>query len=157
MNAYSHTQRAPLGYLMGLIALAFTASALLVPDPVVNVAHAGVAVLVLFFAFCFGHMTVSDEGEHLAVRYGPLPVFRKRIRYADITEVERGRSSIIDGWGIHWIPWRGTTYNLWGFDCAELVVKGRKLRIGSDDADALVSFLRGRMSQDGAREALNPT
>lgn len=148
MNAvtgYSHTQRAPLGYLLGLLALAFAASALLVPHPVVNAAHAGVAVLVLFFAFCFGHLTVRDEGECLAVRYGPLHVFRKRVRYADITKVERGRSKLVDGWGIHWLPWRGTTYNLWGFDCAELVVKGKRMRIGSDDADALVSFLRAKM------------
>jgi hypothetical protein len=29
---------------------------------------------------CFQHLTVADEGDRLAVRFGPLPLFRKRIR-----------------------------------------------------------------------------
>ena len=56
----------------------------------------------------------------LALRFGPLPVLRKTFRYADITGVEIGRTSVIDGWGIHYMPGRGWTYNLWGFNCVKL-------------------------------------
>ena len=50
--------------------------------------------------------------------YGPLPVFSESIRYSDITLVEYDRSGVIDGWGIHWVPGRRTTRNLWGFGWA---------------------------------------
>ena len=83
------------------------------------------------------------------MRFGPLPLFRKRIPYRDIAAVEQGRSRWIDGWGIHFVPGRGWTYNLWGFDCAELRVGGRRLRIGTDDAEGLVSFLRQRTAAAG--------
>ena len=49
----------------------------------------------------FGSLTICDEGDHLALRFGPLPVLFKTIRYADIIGVEVGRTRVIDGWGIH--------------------------------------------------------
>ncbi len=99
-----------------------------------------------FLAFCFKTFTVSDQGDHLLLRFGPLPVFKKRIPYAAITEVRRSRSRFVDGWGIHKVLGRGWTWNLWGFDCAELRVDGQTLRVGSDDADGLVRFLRERIA-----------
>ena len=66
-----------------------------------------VGSIVILAALMFTNMTVRDEGEFLAIRYGPIPMFRHRIRYVDITSVEPGRPSIIDGWGIHWLPGRG--------------------------------------------------
>ncbi len=107
-------------------------------------------VITAIFVLCalmFGSLTIRDEGEWLALRYGPLPVLRKRIRYADITSVEAGRTSIIDGWGIHYIPGRGWTYNLWGFGCARLTLGRKVIRIGSDDVDNLVRFLRGKVAK----------
>ena len=47
----------------------------------------------------FTHMTVRDEGDALAVRYGPLALFGGRFRYPDLTDVEPSRSSVVDGWG----------------------------------------------------------
>jgi hypothetical protein len=154
---YEHTQRGPLGYLLALIALAFAASAIFVPHLVVGLVHGGVALLVFAAAFCFGRLTVRDEGEHLAVRYGPLAVFRKSLRYADITAVERGRSALIDGWGIHWIPGRGTTYNLWGFDCVKLTVNGKTIRVGTDDADELARHIKERLGTGISPRPSNPT
>jgi len=106
---------------------------------------AGAAALVLALAFCFRRLTVRDEGDWLAVRFGPLPVFRTRIPYAQIASAEPGRSSWIDGWGIHWIPGRGYTYNLWGFACVTLQVQGRTVRIGTDDAENLAAFLKTKL------------
>jgi len=146
MNAYEHTQKAPLHWLLVPPALFLLWAAWLNrgQTPVV-LFMLGVAGLLGTLAFCFQRLTIRDEGQWLAIRYGPLPVFRKRIPYADLTAVERDRTSWIDGWGIHWIPGRGCTYNLWGFACATLRVQGRIVRVGSDDADALVEFLKSKL------------
>ncbi len=103
------------------------------------------ALLLVLAALAFHHMTVYDDGDGLAIRYGPLPLFRTRIRYAEITAVEPSQTSIIDGWGIHYIPGRGWTYNLSGFGCARLQLGNRVVRIGTDDVDNLVSFLRRKV------------
>jgi hypothetical protein len=65
-----------------------------------------------------------------------------------MTDVERARSSIVDGWGIHVVPFRGTTYNLWGFDCVKLTVGRRTIRVGSDDAARLADFLTRRLAAE---------
>jgi len=117
---------------------------------VLNLAVAAVFVIV---AMMFASLTVRDEGQWLALRFGPMPVFRKRIRYADITTVEPGRSAIIDGWGIHYIIGRGWTYNLWGFGCVKLTLGKKVIRVGSDDVDHLAAFLKGKMEEAKANMA----
>ena len=102
-------------------------------------------LVIVLLAPAFHHMTVQDEMDCLAVRYGPLPVFRKRIPYSAITGVEPDRSSVIDGWGIHYLPKRGWIYNLWGFDCAKLALGKKVIRVGSDDVDNLVAFLKTKI------------
>ena len=143
---YRHTQRAPL-YLFMLAGALFFALMLVFPEipPAARVVPSIAVVLFVFFALCFMHLTVQDEGMHLGVRFGPLPVFRKRIPYAAMTSVVRSRSKIIDGWGVHCVIGRGWTWNLWGFDCAEIRLGAKIIRVGSDDADALVKFLEGRI------------
>jgi len=49
-------------------------------------------------------LTVCDEGDRLAICFGPLPLFQRRFQYDDILGVEIGRTTIMDGWGIHWTP-----------------------------------------------------
>ena len=75
-----------------------------------------------------------------------------RVRYADITSVEPGNTAIIDGWGIHWVPWRGTTYNLWGFGCVKLTVGKRVVRVGSSDVENLAVFLKTKIQVASDRE-----
>ena len=62
-------------------------------------------------------LTVTDPGDHLRISFGPLPLLGSRIRYPGITRTEPTRSCLIVGWGIHWIPFRGWTFNLWGCEC----------------------------------------
>ena len=144
--SYEHTQKAPLHWVfypvvIWLLVLAWLSRA----QPLAaGLAVAG-AVGLFAVAFMFKRLTVRDEGQWLAIRFGPLRVFRKCIRYEQITEVEANRSSWIDGWGIHCIPGRGCTYNLWGFACAKLIVNGKTVRIGSDDVPNLVAFLQSRI------------
>jgi hypothetical protein len=143
---YERTQRAPLHYILWAVGAALLIGAWQSrAEPVAVIVLVAAAVAMLLAAQMFASLTVRDEGDFLALRYGPLPVFRKRIRYADITHVEPGRTSIIDGWGIHYLPGRGTTYNLWGFGCVKLSLGRKTIRIGSDDVDNLTEFLRGKI------------
>ncbi len=76
----------------------------------------------------------------------------KTIRYADITGVEVGRTSILDGWGIHFIPGRGWTYNLWGFACVKLTLGRKIIRVGTDDAEGLARVIREKTGSSGPCE-----
>ena len=145
---YQHTQKAPLRWLLQLPIIALLAFAWVCrSEPALVLILASVAVLLFLASLSFGYLTVRDEDDKLAVRYGPMPLFRTHVAYASISSAERGRSSILDGWGIHWFPGRGFTYNLWGFDCVQLVVRGKTVRVGSDDVDNLVDFLNSRIEQ----------
>ena len=110
----------------------------------------GVGLLIAFLAPAFHHLTVEDEGDRLAIRFGPLPLFRRTVRYADIEKVEVGRTLILDGWGIHYSIRGGWVWNLWGRDCVVVHLKnGGVLRIGTDDAANLARFLEGKIAQQG--------
>ena len=143
---YEHTQRGRLQHILFAVAMVLLLGAWLAQSQsAVMFFVLAVAVLFELVGLMFGSLTVRDEGEWLALRYGPLPVFRKRIRYADITAVEPGRTAIIDGWGIHYIIGRGWTYNLWGLSCVKLTLGRKVIRVGSDDVDNLTEFLRKRI------------
>ena len=144
---YNHTQYGHFHWL-----LLFPAGAMLVvawwlsrPEPPAALVLTAVAAVLVLTSLMFGRLTIRDEGQWLALRYGPLPVLRKRIRYTDITDAQPDRSSIIDGWGIHWCPGRGWTYNLWGFDCVRLTLGRRTIRVGTDDPQGLAVFLRAKL------------
>lgn len=143
---YSHTQVGRLSHVLTLVALLILPLAWwLRGEPVAQiivVAGAGATVLA---GLMFHTLTVRDEGDRLALVFGPLPLFRVRLRYVDMTAVEPGRTSWIDGWGIHYVPGRGTTYNVWGFGCAVVRLGKRTVRVGSDDVEGLVAFLRTKI------------
>lgn len=146
--AYEHTQRGHWHLLLAVMA----GGAMVAAAYSRGFAHAAPLMMILagvavFFAFCFRSLTVRDTGDCLALRFGPIPLMRKRIRYADITAVETGRSKFLDGWGMHYSPWRGWTYNIWGFDCVVLSLGERTVRVGSDDVERLAAFLRGKIGE----------
>ncbi len=120
--------------------------------PAVFFAFLAVGTLFVIIAFSFRQLRIRDEGERLAIRFGPLPLFWKRFAYADLASVDRDKTRWIDGWGIHWIPLRGWTYNLWGFCCVRLTLRdGRTIRLGTDDPEGLVEFLRGILQVRSSR------
>ena len=146
MTDYEHTQRGRMHQIFfGIVAVLLIGSWLARGEPGVAALNLLIAATLLFVAFMFGSLTVRDDGAWLVLRYGPLPVFRKRIRYAEITAVEADRTRWIDGWGIHYIPGRGWTYNLWGFDCVKLTLGKKIIRVGTDDVENLVEFLRQKV------------
>ena len=143
---YAHTQRAPLHFIIdGTAAILFVAAWLSRGDPVIAPILVVSGCVVVVFALSFRYLAVVDEGDTIVLRYGPLPLFRRSIPYAEISSVTAGKSSLIDGWGIHYVPGRGWTYNLWGFDCAVVDQGGKIIRIGSDDVENLVDFLNRRI------------
>jgi hypothetical protein len=150
--AYSHTQKAPLWLLFVLPAGASFALAAVtawyVPDPRPPVLIlVGVGAVLAFLGLTFRHLTVEDAGDRLAIRFGPLPLFRRTVRYADVERVEAGRTIFLDGWGIHCSLRGGWVWNLWGWDCVVVYWKdGGVLRIGTDDAPGLGHFLEGRIT-----------
>lgn len=147
---YEHTQQGKLYLLfvpsvLAALGLAFA----LRHNPAAMAMAAGFALLMLVVTGMFRTLTVRDEGDHLLVQFGPIPSFRKRIAYDQITAVEPAKSRWIDGWGIHYVPRDGWIWNLWGFDCARLTVGGSTLRVGSDDVENLVTFLKSQIERNG--------
>ena len=154
---YEHTQKAPLNLIhYGTAALMLAAAVLLSEHWPTSLVLALGAGLVVLAGAMFGFLTVRDAGDHLVVRYGPIPAFRARFPYALITKVQRSRSALIDGWGVHWVPGRGTTFNLWGRDCVTFRFGRRMIRIGTDDVENLTAFLEEKTSGRQADLATEP-
>lgn len=143
---YHHTQRGPL-FIFVLLAAAVVgvgAGVLLAGGSPLGWVLVGVAVVVLLLAACMRHLTISDEDSHLAVRFGPLPLFARRIAYDQITAAMRGRTTWLDGWGIHWSLSGGWVWNIWGFDCVIIHMGRRRLKLGTDDPEGLVALLAAK-------------
>lgn len=147
---YRHTQVGRfhvIGVGAGLVLVTLGIARLLglyTPDEdasITAVLLAGGAVLLLI-GLMFRHLTIRDRGDALELRFGPIPLVGKRVSYDSIESVERARSRVIDGWGVHWVPGRGWTWNIHGFDCVELELSGgRRLRVGTDDPEGLALHL----------------
>ena len=145
---YEHVQRSPVHFLLHLLAVfSFVVAWQIRNDTAPSIAVLIAGVVLFILALSFQTLTVSDnDGECLDVRYGPLNLFGTSIPYDEITDIEQGQTSLIDGWGIHFIPFRGWTLNLWGFECAKIWRGNRIIRIGTDDSENLVSFVRERIT-----------
>ncbi len=146
-TTYHHTQRSPLYILIygpGLIALILAimlsdSTAIAIPFLIVGLALG-------FVGACFYYLTISDDEDRLSIQFGPLPLFRRSVRYADVRNVEVARTSIFDGWGIHWTVRGGWLWNTWGRDCVLMTFdRGRTLRLGTDEPDELCDFLKSRV------------
>jgi len=148
---YRHTQKGPWHVLLYALPLLFFVLAWVLrheaPTPIILLT---VGLLLLVFAPSFHHLTVADEGDRLAIRFGPLPLLKRRIRYVDIQDVKIGRTvPFIEGWGVHYSLLRfGWVWNIWGLDC--VVIRLSRLRIivvGTDDVENLAAFLKTKIGR----------
>ncbi len=149
---YSHRQSAPLCLLLYAVAALFLVLGwVLSAEPLLPWLFPSIGVLLAVVAASFHHLTVADLGDRLAVRFGPLPLFRRTVRYADIGSVEVGRTLFVDGWGIHYSVRGGWVWNLWGRECVVVHFRdGGTLRIGTDDAKSLAACVRSKLTEPGA-------
>ena len=146
---YSHTQKAPLCLLIYALAVLFLALGWFVQDaPPIPWLFPPIGVLMFILAASIHHLTVADLGNELAIRFGPIPLLRKTVPYNEIKSVEIGRTLLLDGWGIHMSIRGGWVWNLWGRDCVVLHFRnGGTLRIGTDDAENLSTFLQNKVGE----------
>lgn len=144
--SYRHTQRAPLCWGLYLICLPYPVASWLTADvAMLSIVFAVAGLTTLWLAASFHYLTTEDQGDRLSVRFGPLPTFRRGVRYDQIEKISVGRTTIFDGWGIHYSPRRGWVWNLWGRQCVVIQMRQSTLRVGSDDAAGLAKFLESRV------------
>ncbi|MFC1679731.1 hypothetical protein ACFL2T_05925 [Elusimicrobiota bacterium] len=153
--SYDHTQEGMLGTILiaaGLFTIAdaiFFCTWLPAKPPSLNwlifFLVSGLGVFIMVLGRVFAQLRVHDDGDGLEVRFGPLGNFGTRIPYADITRVEPAESSLIDGWGIHWMPGKGWLYNVSGYHCVRITMGEKIVRVGTDDLPQLIEFLNSKI------------
>ncbi len=145
-SSYSHTQKAPLCLLIYALAAVFLALGWFIQDaPPIRWLFPPIGLLMFVLAASIHHLSVVDQGDEMAVFFGPIPLFRKTVPYCEIKSVETGRTLLLDGWGIHMSIRGGWVWNLWGRDCVVIHLQNGVLRIGTDDAENLARFLEGKI------------
>lgn len=145
--AYWHRQYAPWSWLLYAIAAIILASTVLDGGAPVVWIMLSTGIFTGLLASSFHYLTVEDRGERLSVRFGPTPLFSLSIPYGDIVSVEAGRTTFLDGWGIHYSLRGGWVWNVWGRDCVVIHRRRSILRLGSDDVENLLAFIRSRIRQ----------
>ncbi len=151
---YDHIQKSPLYliiFAMGILQLIAATTF----SPWSNSIFPGIilffsGLFVIFLAFGFQHLQVVDQGNFLTLRFGklPLPLCSRKLIYKNIIKVEIGRTLLLDGWGIHYSIRGGWVWNIWGWDCVVVYCEKETLRIGTDDAARLSTFLETKIGQN---------
>jgi hypothetical protein len=146
VGSYRHTQKGPWSLLLYVLGIVFLIVSWYAPLLALRITFLITGILMFPLGMSFHHLTVVDEGDWLTIRFGPFPLFRKRISYGDIDAVEKGQTTILDGWGIHVSLRGGWVWNIWGRDCVIIRLKRGVIRVGTDDAEGLAEFLQGRIA-----------
>jgi hypothetical protein len=144
---YRHTQLAPGTFR--IIVIAF-----LVVVAVISAAsgEAAAVVVVLFVAaivgaalVVFGRLTVEVTEEGLNAFFGwGWP--RRTLTWDKATATRIVRNRWWYGFGIRWFP-GGMLWNVWTLDAVEFDLdSGRKFRVGTDEPEALLAALVGRVA-----------
>jgi len=149
---YHHTQPAHAVRFLTFIAIGGALAAVLFapevrkpgwyPDAILLLLAAVLALVVALF----WSMTVQVTGEDLEFWFGP-GVIRRRVPLAEIATAETVRTTIWQGWGIHWTT-RGWLYNVSGFDAVRVHLKtGKAILVGTDEPGALAGAIREGISR----------
>jgi hypothetical protein len=150
LSTYKRTQKAPLCVIIYAIAVMFFCVSWFTrdqpPQPFLSIIFATAGIIIAVIAASFHHLNVEDEIDRLRVCFGPLPFFQRTILYENILSAEVGRTTLIEGWGIHLSPRGGWIWTLWGRDCLVLKLKKGTLRVGTDDVENLAVFVNSRIS-----------
>lgn len=146
-TSYMYVQHAPLCVLLYVLSVVyFVLGWVLKDEQPFPWFFPPIGLAMLLVAGSFHYLKVEDKADRLSVSFGPIPLFRRRVRYDDILSASVGRTTILDGWGIHKSLRGGWVWNLWGRDCVVLQLRNGILRIGTDDAEGLAHFLNQKIS-----------
>jgi hypothetical protein len=140
---YKHTQNGYLiiGGLLG-IAIFLAITGIVAPaDRDGLLISAIIEVILLICAIVFSKLTIKIDGESLEASFA-TGLIRKKVPLAEIAQCEPVRIRWWYGWGIHLTPY-GWLYNVSGLDAVAIRLRsGRKLALGTDDADGLTAAIR---------------
>ncbi len=134
MKSYEHRQFGwfPIA-ICGAIAIIAVGMGTLVATPVPVVM--GAVLCAVAAAFSSMVIRVDDAGISWAYTFG-IP--GGMLAFADIERIERVKTNVIEGWGIHWSWWHGWLWNVSGFDAVEIFRTARgPITLGTDDIENL--------------------
>ena len=98
--------------------------------------------ILLLAVALFGWLTVEIDAQRLRIAFG-IGLIRRSIPLRTIRAFAPVRNPWYYGWGIRLTP-HGILYNVSGLNAVELLLDdGRRVRIGTDEPDALVRALAG--------------
>jgi len=117
--------------------------------PAPSLVYLGIILLLLILLALFSNLTVTGFPTYLEMKFG-IGLVRKKFEYQDIKSCSIQKSPWYYGWGIRKIP-GGWLYNVSGLWCVQLDMKNGKIyRIGTDDPEKLVEFIKSRLSLFGS-------
>lgn len=148
---YEHTQHGKLHFLLYATSLVLIVIGTAIGhDPLRSLTVFLAAAPCLLLGVSLHTLTVKGEGDRLRIFSGPFPLFKKEIEYSTISGVKIARSSLLDGWGIHYGFGKGWIINIWGFDCVVLKLGLKHFRIGTDDPQGLYMFVKNKIGELGS-------
>ena len=102
-----------------------------------------VALILVIFGWLFSSLTIEVTDTSLRWWFGP-GFWRKQVPLAEIAAAQPARTTVLEGWGIHFTK-RGWLYNVSGFSAVAIQLKtGKRFLLGTDDSERLVAVLRER-------------
>ncbi len=142
MSAYEHNQWGAIPIVVAVVIFLFAGAVVDVsqqPAAAVLLIAAGVLI-----AFARLATRVDETGVSWAFTAG---VPRGYIGFNEIYRMERVRTSLIEGWGIHWTWWHGWLWNVGGFDAVQFLLKnGKSITLGTNDAEGLYKAVLSRLT-----------
>jgi hypothetical protein len=141
--AYRHTQ---IGWIL-LAALAAGAGVVVFAAGKTGWSMPASVVLTLLItvALLFCTLTVKLNGGLIECHYGP-GLIRKYVPLATVRGVRTVRTAWYQGWGIR-LTSEGWLFNVSGLDAVEVELSdGKRIRIGTDEPQALAAAIRARLS-----------
>ena len=142
-ETYRHTQ---IGWVL-LAALAAGAGVVVFATGKTGWSSAASVVMTMLIvvALLFCTLTVMIHDGEIECRYGP-GLIRKHIPLAAVQGARPVRTAWYQGWGIR-LTSDGWLFNVSGLDAVEVeLADGKRIRIGTDEPQALAVAIRGRLS-----------
>lgn len=94
---YDHTQTAPLYLFLFAIGIGCLSGGMQTDHPAVPICLFILGAFFFLLGLCFRQLTCRDEGDYLRIRFGLIPLFRRKLLYSRLEKVEHGRSRLLDG------------------------------------------------------------